>query len=128
MARQDHLRALTPHVIRLCVTTRYQNIMKFHDEDGSCRVDIVELSNVCSGAYYAQCISFLDEREENTEGLENIDPTVCRRGAHPPRTPRSPQLRIRGTRIRFMCYRGYALCGTAVLHKAYPSSVDTQLR
>jgi hypothetical protein len=51
----------------------FQNIMEYHDDDGSCTLSIAELATVCA-AFYAECLSFLASSEEAVDVPEDCEP------------------------------------------------------
>jgi len=47
------------------------NVFEFHDDDGSCKLSMVELSNVCA-SYFEECMSFLESSETAQPQCEKI--------------------------------------------------------
>jgi len=50
----------------------FQNIMEYHDADGSCEISLAELGRVCSGAMFATCLEFLASSEVDTPECEPV--------------------------------------------------------
>ena len=50
----------------------FQNIMEYHDADGSCEISLEELGRVCSGAMFATCLEFLASSEVDTPECEPV--------------------------------------------------------
>ena len=45
----------------------YQNLLVFHDADGSCELSIKELARVCTGAMFQTCVDFLESSEQTPQ-------------------------------------------------------------
>ena len=46
----------------------WQNVMTYHDEDGSCTISMAELASICTGNLLQACLDFLDSSSEPGSG------------------------------------------------------------
>jgi hypothetical protein len=49
----------------------YQNVLKYHDDDGSCHLSMQELAAVCK-EHYKQCLAFLSSKNDKKPTCEKI--------------------------------------------------------
>ena len=49
----------------------YANVMSFHDDDGTCKIDMAELGAVCA-KFFSECMAFLESSEEVPPKCEQV--------------------------------------------------------